>query len=179
MAGKSQVDKRKNRKRILFSFNVDLMTPIGVVFQYLMHNPQLPSRMGKQRGVEAMAAFWRPFAYQMQGETSEEELKVMARESMEALSRQIELIAKTFDVVPPHASRETINPALTDTIEKTVDRVMQKYLGEGSLGIVPQQGLEPETMAVDATQLNPENITVNFSENEVFGEQFGNDEITK
>jgi hypothetical protein len=178
MAGKSQVDKRKNRKRILFSFNVDLVTPIGVVFQYLMHNPQLPSRMGKQRGVEAMAAFWRPFAYQMKGEASEEELKVMARESMEALSRQIELIAKTFDVVPPRSSTEAISPALTEALEKTMDRVMQKYLGEGGLGMAAQQGLEPYTAVIDAAQLDPGQAPVHFDETEIFGEQFGTDEIT-
>ena len=50
MASKSQPDKRQNRQRILFSFNVDLESPLGIVFQYLMRNPKLPSQMGKQKG---------------------------------------------------------------------------------------------------------------------------------
>lgn len=132
MASKSQPDKRQNRKRILFSFNVDLESPLGVVFQYLMHNPKLPSQMGKQKGVEAIAAFWRPFAFQMQGQVNDDELKVLARESLMTLQRQMELIAETFEVELPQA--EGVTPELEVALERTVERVLQRYMGSGGLG---------------------------------------------
>jgi hypothetical protein len=132
MASKSQPDKRQNRKRILFSFNVDLESPLGVVFQYLMHNPKLPSQMGKQKGVEAIAAFWRPFAFQMQGQVNDDELKVLARESLMTLQRQMELIAEIFEVELPQS--EAVTPELEVALERTVERVLQRYVGSGELG---------------------------------------------
>ncbi|MBE9138179.1 hypothetical protein IQ254_13455 [Nodosilinea sp. LEGE 07088] len=132
MASKSQPDKRQNRKRILFSFNVDLESALGVVFQYLMHNPKMPSQMGKQKGVEAIAAFWRPFAFQMQGQVNDDELKVLARESLMTLQRQMELIAETFEVELPQS--EGVTPELEVALERTVERVLQRYVGSGALG---------------------------------------------
>jgi hypothetical protein len=131
MASKSQPDKRQNRKRILFSFNVDLESPLGIVFQYLMHNPKLPSQMGKQKGVEAIAAFWRPFAFQMQGQVNDDELKVLARESLMTLQRQMELIAETFEVELPQS--EAVTPQLEVALERTVERVLQRYVGAVAL----------------------------------------------
>ena len=131
MASKSQPDKRQNRKRILFSFNVDLESALGIVFQYLMHNPKMPSQMGKQKGVEAIAAFWRPFAFQMQGQVNDDELKVLARESLMTLQRQMELIAETFEVELPQS--EAVTPQLEVALERTVERVLQRYVGAGAL----------------------------------------------
>ncbi|WP_035991529.1 hypothetical protein [Leptolyngbya sp. KIOST-1] len=133
MASKSQPDKRQNRKRILFSFNVDLESPLGVVFQYLMHNPKMPSQMGKQKGVEAIAAFWRPFAFQMQGQVNDDELKVLARESLMTLQRQMELIAETFEVELPQS--DAVTPELEVALERTVERVLQRYVGAGALSL--------------------------------------------
>jgi hypothetical protein len=141
MASKSQPDKRQNRKRILFSFNVDLESPLGVVFQYLMHNPKLPSQMGKQKGVEAIAAFWRPFAFQMQGQVNDDELKVLARESLMTLQRQMELIAETFEVELPQS--EAVTPELEVVLERTVERVLQRYVGTGALSRPTTPALPP------------------------------------
>lgn len=44
MASKSQPDKRQNRQRILFSFNVDLESPLGIVFQ-LQNDPNFGTQM--------------------------------------------------------------------------------------------------------------------------------------
>ena len=137
MASKSQPDKRQNRKRILFSFNVDLESPLGVVFQYLMHNPKMPSQMGKQKGVEAIAAFWRPFAFQMQGQVNDDELKVLARESLMTLQRQMELIAETFEVELPQSE------AVTPELEVALERVLQRYMGSGGLGRPAAQASPP------------------------------------
>ncbi|NJL50069.1 MAG: hypothetical protein HC929_25100 [Leptolyngbyaceae cyanobacterium SM2_5_2] len=143
MASKSRPDKRQNRKRILFSFNVDLESALGVVFQYLMHNPKMPSQMGKQKGVEAIAAFWRPFAFQMQGQVNDDELKVLARESLMTMQRQMELIAETFEVELPQA--EAVTPELEVALERTVERVLQRYVGTGALS-------RPGTPTLSATE---------------------------
>ena len=63
---------------------MDLDSSIGVVSQYLMHNPQLPSRMSKQKGAEGMAEFWHPFVDQMRGNVSEDELQIMVQSSLVA-----------------------------------------------------------------------------------------------
>ncbi|MGF1517264.1 MAG: hypothetical protein ACFCVB_05595 [Nodosilinea sp.] len=95
-----------------------------------MHNPKQPSQMGKQKGVEAIAAFWRPFAFQMQGQVNDDELKVLARESLMTLQRQMELIAEAFEVELPQA--EAVTPELEVALERTVERVLQRYMGPGS-----------------------------------------------
>ena len=177
MAAKSQPDKRRNRQRILFSFNVDLESPLGVVFQYLMRNPQLPSRLGKQKGVEAMAAFWRPFAYQKLGQASEEELKDMARESLEALRRQMELISQTFEVELPPS--EEPSPVLEETLERTLDKVLQKYMASGGLARQPH----PETMpnsgvtSTDPLLSAPGEAGIGFDPKALFGDVFSEDEF--
>jgi hypothetical protein len=179
MASKSQPDKRQNRQRILFSFNVDLESPLGIVFQYLMRNPKLPSQMGKQKGVEAMAAFWRPFAFQMKGDSSDEELKMLARESLVALSRQMELIAETFEVDLPQSSQaESLSPELERAIAKTMDSLFQKYVGSG--GLVRQSSPEPgPTVGVTSTNPllePPEDRGIDFEE-DVFAEVMAEDEF--
>ena len=179
MAAKSQPDKRRNRKRILFSFNVDVDSPFGVVFQYLMHDPQLPSRMGKEKGVEAMAAFWRPFAYQKKGDVSEDELKAMARESLTALQRQMALICETFDLEPPES--EGLSPALEEALERTMDKVLQKFVVSGVLARQPSQGALPivGVTSTDPLLSAPGEEGVDFDAKELFGEVFSEDEFAR
>jgi hypothetical protein len=74
---------------------------IGVVFRYLIDNPLMSSREGKHKGLDAMSAFWKPFAYQACTDATEEDLQVLAREAMEALAHQMALISSTFGVEPP------------------------------------------------------------------------------
>ncbi len=164
MASKSQPDKRQNRKRILFSFNVDLESPLGVVFQYLMHNPKLPSQMGKQKGVEAIAAFWRPFAFQMQGQVNDDELKVLARESLMTLQRQMELIAETFEVDLPQS--EAVTPELEVALERTVERVLQRYVGAGALGrpATPTRSTADGVTSTDPMLVPPGEEAVGFEQ---------------
>jgi hypothetical protein len=85
------------RQRVQFAFNADVDSVVGTVFQYLIKNHRFSSREGKRRGVDAIVAFYKPFAYQGSA-ASESELQAMARDAVEILSRQIELLCSSFDI---------------------------------------------------------------------------------
>lgn len=91
--------KRKTvRQRIQFAFNADTDSVVGHVFQYLIKNHHFSSREGKCKGVDAMIAFYKPFAYQGNANVNEGELQTMARDAVDALSRHIELLCYAFGV---------------------------------------------------------------------------------
>ncbi|MDJ0705760.1 MAG: hypothetical protein QNJ46_21040 [Leptolyngbyaceae cyanobacterium MO_188.B28] len=92
---------KAGRQRIQFAFNADLDSVVGHVFQYLTKNRCFSSREGKKKGVDAMVMFYKPFAYQGQETVDAEELQAMARDSVAALSRQIEYICSTFEIERP------------------------------------------------------------------------------
>ena len=114
-------------QRIQFAFNAYLDSVVGVTFNYLIKNSHFPSRAGKHKGIDAMMAFWKPFAYQEHGELSEEELRTIALESIEMLTRQINLINAAFGLESSqakattnlkHEIREAINDALQTLLTK-------------------------------------------------------------
>ncbi|MEM6252890.1 MAG: hypothetical protein AAF821_08205 [Cyanobacteria bacterium P01_D01_bin.156] len=83
----------------MFSYNTDLDSPVGIVFQYLTQNPHLPRLMGKRKGVDAIFAFWRPFAFQAMGQASDAALKLMARESLKAIATGLNTTCGAFDML--------------------------------------------------------------------------------
>jgi hypothetical protein len=126
-------DRQNERQRIQFAFNADLDSAIGVMFNYLIKNPKAPSRAGKHKGVDAMLAFWKPFAYQEQGDLSTEEMKAIARESVELLTRQAELIAETFEVESPKVS-SSATPDLRQEVRSAVSEAIQQLVSSGMMG---------------------------------------------
>lgn len=126
-----QQDTRQNRKRIMFSYNTDLDSPVGIVFQYLMQNPHLPRLMGKRKGVDAIFAFWRPFAFQAMGQASDAELKLMARESLVTLAHQMDQICETFGVEHPRSVE--LGSTLEATLQQAMVNVIRKFLVRGVL----------------------------------------------
>lgn len=88
------------RQRVQFAFNADTDSVVGAVFQYLIKNHHFNSREGKRKGVDAIVAFFKPFAYQGSA-ISESELQAMARDAVELLSRQIELLCNSFEIDRP------------------------------------------------------------------------------
>ncbi|MGJ3252943.1 MAG: hypothetical protein ACFE0J_17700 [Elainellaceae cyanobacterium] len=91
------------RQRVQFAFNADVDSVIGVVFQYLIKNRCFSSREGKRKGVDAMVAFYKPFAYQDSKDVTDDELQAMAQDAVEMLSRQIEVLCGAFEVERPGA----------------------------------------------------------------------------
>ncbi|MEM9152788.1 MAG: hypothetical protein AAGB19_20345 [Cyanobacteria bacterium P01_F01_bin.3] len=156
------------RQRILFSYNADLDKPIGVVFEYLIQNEQIPARLGKHKGLEAMSAFWQPFAYQAMKDLSEDELQGMARESVAALSRQIDLICQTFGIESPQTAQ--VSPELKQAIQQTMGEVLQQFI---VTGVLASQAAGQQVSAEDPIEVSeamPQEDGIKFDEATALGE---------
>jgi hypothetical protein len=90
------------RKRSTFLYSTDAGTVLSMLFEYLNGTlcKTFTQREGKQRGIDAMSAFWMPYALRHQ-KVDPLELKQTARSSVEALSRQIRAICQDFGVESP------------------------------------------------------------------------------
>lgn len=176
MARKRSPNSTNDRQRIQFAFNADRDTPIGKVFKYLLKSDKLPSRKGKLKGLDAMSAFWRPFAYQEDGQLSDDEKKAIARESVEALTHQMDLIRETFDLENSQASSEfkaEIKAAVTEAIQEamastSVSRSLSVH------GNAPSSHLNT-TVTSSPTPSSTEGV--DFDENALFGELFDESDI--
>jgi hypothetical protein len=182
MARKRSPDSTSDRQRIQFAYNADCEMPIGKVFQYLLKNDLMPSREGKHKGLDAMSAFWKPFAYQ-DGQVSEEERGAIARESIEALTRQIDLIRETFGVEKPESPSNTAD--LKQEIQTVVTEVVQNLMANGAIpasmtGTVvtqsTQTALPPEGRSSTIAS-TPTHEGVDFDEDALLGGLFDNSEI--
>ncbi|MDJ0707455.1 MAG: hypothetical protein QNJ46_29625 [Leptolyngbyaceae cyanobacterium MO_188.B28] len=117
-------------QRIQFAFNAYLDSAIGVTINYLIKNSHFPSRTGKHKGLDAMMAFWKPFAYQEQGDFSEEELRAIAIESVEILTRQVRAICAAFELEIPQATGSvTLKQEIRDTIRDSFQALLTKSEG--------------------------------------------------
>ena len=113
------------RQRIQFAYNAYLDSLVGVTFNYLIKNPHFPSRVGKHKGIDAMTAFWKPFAYQEEGVLSEEQLRAIAIESVEMLTRQIDLICAAFGLENPQAKApDNLKQAIRQAMSETIDTLL-------------------------------------------------------
>ncbi|MEO1743097.1 MAG: hypothetical protein AAFR99_14970 [Cyanobacteria bacterium J06629_9] len=168
MPRKRKSDSDEGRQRVLFAYNADKDKPMGITFDYLLHNERIPPRMGKDKGLEAIAAFWQPFAYQEIAKASEEEVLAIARESLTTLTRQIDLICQTFGLDNPQA--EKVSPELKQTIQETMGQVLQQFIVTGVLA--KHGGSTAPASAQPAN--NPEALLepddVHFDEDEALGE---------
>ena len=125
-------------QRIQFAFNAYLDSVVGVTFNYLIKNSRFPSRAGKHKGIDAMMAFWKPFAYQEQGNLSDEELRAIAIESVEMLTRQINLIGAVFDLESSQAKAPT---NLKQEIREAMSEAIQTLLAKPELSVSAQAAL--------------------------------------
>ncbi|MEO0535913.1 MAG: hypothetical protein AAF215_18820 [Cyanobacteria bacterium P01_A01_bin.123] len=150
------------RQRIQFAYNADLDSAVGETFQYLLKNPHFPSRTGKHKGSDAMMAFWKPFAYQEQGELSATELKAIAQESIIALTQQIELICETFGLEQSQAT--TVTPDLKQEIRQAVSEAMQQLLATGATMPTAQTTTTVSSSDIDDAE------GVDFDEDALFGD---------
>jgi hypothetical protein len=172
MARKRSPDSTSDRQRIQFAYNADCEMPIGKVFQYLLKNDHTPSREGKHKGLDAMSAFWKPFAYQ-DGQVSDEERGAIARESIEALTRQIDLICETFGVEKPESSSNTSD--LKQEIQAAVTEVVQSLMANGAIPASITEAVV--TQSTQAIASPPSHEGVDFDEDALLGGLFDNSEI--
>jgi hypothetical protein len=179
MARKRSPDSTSDRQRIQFAYNADCEMPIGKVFQYLLKNDLMPSREGKHKGLDAMSAFWKPFAYQ-DGQVSEKERGAIARESIEALTRQIDLIRETFGVEKPESPSNTTD--LKQEIQAVVTEVVQNLMANGAIpasmtGAVATQSTQTALPPSGRSSTTSTDEGVDFDEDALLGGLFDSAEI--
>ncbi|HHP7244051.1 MAG TPA: hypothetical protein ACFE0H_05115 [Elainellaceae cyanobacterium] len=109
------------RQRVQFAFNADVDSVIGAVFQYLIKNRRFNSREGKRKGVDAMVAFYKPFAFQDSKDVTDDELQSMAQDAVEMLSRQIEILCGAFEVEHPGAIALDLKSEIREAIAEALN----------------------------------------------------------
>lgn len=120
-----------------------------------------------------MSAFWKPFAYQEQGELDEEALKAIAQDSIEALTRQIDLIRQSFGIERPEAAGH-----LKDEIRQALREVLQEMSAGGGISITSQTPPADSSHLPAIAKPNPAEIEgVDFDEDVLLGDLFENTEI--
>jgi hypothetical protein len=165
MPRKAQPPKEE-RQRIQFAYNADIDSPTGVLFQYLIKNERARSREGKHKGIDAISAFWKPFAYQEQGQLNPEELQAIAREAVEQLSKQMLLINETFGL---EASTNSKAVNMKQEIRTAVTEALQQMLASGAFTAVTTTPPEP-TKARKQSSSSEEAEGVDFDEDALLGD---------
>jgi hypothetical protein len=167
MPRKAQPPKEE-RQRIQFAYNADVDSPTGVLFQYLIKNERARSREGKHKGIDAISAFWKPFAYQEQGQLSPEELKAIAREAVEQLSKQVLLISETFGL---EAATKPKAVEMKQEIRAAVTEAMQQMLASGAFAAAATTTPPEPSKARKQSRGNSEELEgVDFDEDALLGD---------
>ncbi|WP_121969200.1 hypothetical protein [Leptolyngbya sp. BC1307] len=179
MPRKRSPDSTSDRQRIQFAYNADCDTRIGEVFQYLLKSDKLPSRKGKHKGLDAMTAYWQAFACQENDALSDEEKGAIARESIEALSQQIDLIRETFGIEAPV---NPVNPAqLKQEMRLVATAVVQEFVASGAIPASAVENVTTQTAnAASTTVAKPAPSSdegVDFDEEALLGGLFDSSEI--
>jgi len=160
------------RQRVQFAFNADTDSVVGTVFQYLIKNHRFSSREGKRKGVDAMVAFYKPFAYQSAA-MSEGELQAIARDAVELLSRQIELLCNSFNIERPGTLAQPF-PWKTD-LKAELRQVLSELLAAELLR-VQQEPLESAIAIPDSLFAPTANEEFDFDEDNLLGDLCSNAE---
>lgn len=166
MPRKAGTGTKSDRQRIQFAYNADRDMPIGVVLRYLIDNPRFSSREGKHKGLDAIAAFWKPFAYQAFTDASEETLQALAREAIEALTHHMALIRNTFGVEIPQPEAGPQHAELKEMIQQAVTAAMLNLVESGAIAMPPASPQRAST----ASPLDG----VEFDEDSLFGDLLEN-----
>ncbi|MEM9004746.1 MAG: hypothetical protein AAGE59_14640 [Cyanobacteria bacterium P01_F01_bin.86] len=180
MARPRSPNSTSDRQRIQFAYNADRDTPIGETFKYLLKSDTLSSRQGKHKGLDAISAFWQPFAYQEKERLSEEEKKAIAQASIDTLTQHIDLIRETFGIEPPVTV--TANLAqLQQEMRLMAIQVVQEFVANGAIAAsavesVTTQATDAVSHAVATPTANSDE-GVDFDEEALLGGLFDSSEI--
>jgi hypothetical protein len=97
--------------RVKLVYNAQMDSPAGVVLDYLLNNTHFTSRQGRQKAIDAISAFYRPFAEEGKGNLVETELQEVARHCVEVLVKQIDLLCTHFQIEHPMPSQASSVPS--------------------------------------------------------------------
>ncbi|MEM6252858.1 MAG: hypothetical protein AAF821_08045 [Cyanobacteria bacterium P01_D01_bin.156] len=99
---KSEETRGETRSdRVKFIYNAQFPAPTAVVLDYLLNNPHFTSRQGRQQGMDAIAAFYRPMAQEARAELPEDEVREIARHCVDRLAQQIEVLCNRYHLESP------------------------------------------------------------------------------
>jgi hypothetical protein len=94
-------DGQTHSDRVKFIYNAQFPAATAVVLNYLLNNPHFTGRQGRQQGMDAMMAFYRPLAEEFHGELSVSEIQEMARHCVERLVKQIADLCDRYHIANP------------------------------------------------------------------------------
>lgn len=179
MPRKRSPNSTSDRQRIQFAYNADRDTPIGEVFKYLLKSDKLPSRKGKHKGLNAMLAFWQPFAFQEKDGLSDEEKVVIAKEAIDSLSQQIDLIRETFGIEPPATSTSSVQSS--EEVRAIAAAVVKEFVASGDLSPQSASSVTPPVVQTATATSNQSAASttegVDFDEDALLGGLFDGAEI--
>jgi hypothetical protein len=152
--------KKPVRNRSEFSYKTDAQTPLASVFAYLNGklSRSFTPREGKQRAIDALLAFWKPYALKANG-AEPENVRDAAISSAEALHRQLQRICADFNVESPCSSTES--PDFSDLFAALTSRLQQVEPGSDQTFQAQAELQSPRNNHVEPL---PEMIFVNDEE---------------
>ncbi len=135
--------------RVKFIYNAQFPAATAVVLNYLLNNPHFTGRQGRQQGMDAMMAFYRPLAEEFHGELSVSEIQEVARHCVERLVEQIADLCDRYHIANPVTPNGVAPTPLSSTarLESILEELVAAVRGGGV--IAPQA---PAPASVDIEQ---------------------------
>jgi hypothetical protein len=117
--------------RVKFIYNAQFPTATAVV----LNNPHFTGRQGRQQGMDAMMAFYRPLAEEFHGELSVSEIQEMARHCVERLVKQIADLCDRYHIANPVTPNGVASTPLSSTarLEAILEELVVAVRGEGAI----------------------------------------------
>ena len=129
--------------RVKFVYNAQFPAATAVVLHYLLHNPHFTGRQGRQQGMDAMMAFYRPLAEEIHGERSVSEIQEIARHCVERLAKQIADLCNRYQIANPVTSNDSAPAPLGNTtrLEAILEELVVAVRGSGALSFPSAAGV--------------------------------------
>ncbi|MFQ4138129.1 hypothetical protein PGN35_017605 [Nodosilinea sp. PGN35] len=121
--------------RVKFIYNAQFPAATAVVLNYLLNNPHFTGRQGRQQGMDAMMAFYRPLAEEFHGELSVSEIQEMARHCVERLAKQIADLCDRYHIANPVTTNFSALGQLGSTarLETILEELVAVVRGGGAI----------------------------------------------
>ena len=128
-------DGQTHPDRVKFIYNAQFPAATAVVLNYLLNNPHFTGRQGRQQGMDAMMAFYRPLAEEFHGELSVSEIQEMARHCVERLAKQIADLCDRYHIANPVTPNGVASTPLSSTarLEAILEELVVAVRGEGAI----------------------------------------------
>ena len=141
-------DRAARSERVKFVYNAQFPAPTAVVLDYLLHNPHFTGRQGRQQGMDAMMAFYRPLAEEFQGELSVSEIQEMARHCVERLAKQIDDLCDRYRIANPATKAGTQTLGDYGPLERVLEQGFRRVAESFQSGVP----VSPATAALNFEQ---------------------------